>query len=897
MILNNFLDLSSYHAHTHHSKKSETLLEHTELVLSYFHSFYLKNPTLLIDRNLMWQEMFNRELTEDELSFLNDQFSFVVSYHDIGKINPIFQIEKMKNPLFKVNKHNPLWRNLDSKHSIFSSAIYLFDQLEALKEMRLFESSKEEKQLVRNILFNLAYLISCHHGNFLGFSLNDGDNKEANDSRYFNVFLGKIQLAAFRIAESAMLPDSYVHKEKFEKSFLNVYDYVNDRFKKNPFTYFSRKYKNDFNLAVDAKYQNISLETPLELSLGDTYIRWFIHQKILFSFLVTSDFYATHQYMTSSKNEIIDSFEFSSTAKRKLFTNFQSSPIQQSSLLHKDKKISDASTMNELRSVLSNEALSNFLKNTDKKLFFLEAPTGAGKTITSFNLASHMLQEEGMNKLMYVFPFNTLVDQTKNVIDHFLDDVCTSKVVNSATSEFSHDKSYSTYEKDKLVFDSTMFRYEAVLTSHIKFFDILFGTSRNAHLHLESMRNAVILLDEVQSYKVSSWETFITFLNVYAELFNWKVVIMSATLPPLDNFLSKKSKGNAVYLLNDASDYFLHPFFKGRVDHNFDYFRRNDFTGDCTNEILDDILKNHPDDAILIEVISRNNANLIYNELLKKSGRKVFKLDGDNTKSYRQSLLKYVNTHVDTSNMILVATQVIEAGVDIDFPVGVKDVAFVECEEQFCGRINRSNKKNGTVYYVNFTDEKNIYREDIRVLQSLNMVNPITYKETLIDKKFKTYYEQQVFKNLSVDFKNKSCSAVKTSDFLKIKNLMKQIDQESITLFLSYTHKGIKSEDIFYMYKDIASDTTLSFSERKIKLDALKEQMPLYSVDYKIFHPNSVETKLLLSLIEKYASDRIGDIFLMKDLDRFLHFVADIGEFFFDLNGFLSEKVLGVVAE
>ena len=61
------------------------------------------------------------------------------------------------------------------------------------------------------------------------------------------------------------------------------------------------------------------------------------------------------------------------------------------------------------------------------------------------------------------------------------------------------------------------------------------------------------------------------------------------------------------------------------------------------------------------------------------------------------------------------ATQVIEAGVDIDMDLGLKDISLIESEEQFMGRINRNSIKQGKVYFFNYDDTKEIYRGDLRV--------------------------------------------------------------------------------------------------------------------------------------------------------------------------------------
>ena len=87
-------------------------------------------------------------------------------------------------------------------------------------------------------------------------------------------------------------------------------------------------------------------------------------------------------------------------------------------------------------------------------------------------------------------------------------------------------------------------------------------------------------------------------------------------------------------------------------------------------------------------------------------------MTGDDNKYSRQKIIEKTK---ENEPIILVATQTIEAGVDIDMDIGFKDISFLDGEEQFIGRINRSNKKkNCMVYFFNLDDARNVYRKDKR---------------------------------------------------------------------------------------------------------------------------------------------------------------------------------------
>ncbi|MDD3343217.1 MAG: CRISPR-associated endonuclease Cas3'', partial [Sulfurospirillaceae bacterium] len=227
----------------------------------------------------------------------------------------------------------------------------------------------------------------------------------------------------------------------------------------------------------------------------DTYLdkkfEFYILNKLLFSLLVSSDYYATTDYMSGLKTD--DFGVFSNAKKQKLnelFTTFTC-------------KYKNPQGINKLRNEMFLEAEHNLLQNLTKNIFYLEAPTGSGKTITSINLALKLLEKhDSLNKLFYIFPFNTLVEQTKSVFDEIFGDSFKIEVINSITpitiNEKDQEDIESKYEKSYV--NRLFFHAPAIITTHVALFDILFGTSKEDNFPLWQLANSVIILDEIQSY-------------------------------------------------------------------------------------------------------------------------------------------------------------------------------------------------------------------------------------------------------------------------------------------------------------------------------------------------------------------------------------------------------------
>ncbi|MEA3316226.1 MAG: CRISPR-associated helicase Cas3' [Campylobacterota bacterium] len=670
----------NYFAHTKKNKDSETLTEHLLLTQKYLNKIISDK-----DLNNTIDDLI-KVIDYKYFDLIKRLFLNAIFLHDLGKINPSFQINKMNNKLFEETTKS-------SNHSL----------LGALEYIKIFKpeietiNSDEEYYKISYIFYNFAYQISKHHG-----KLTTLDN------------------------------------------FL--------------------KDENDF-------IKNYNL---------DNYFEFYILNKLLFSLLISSDYYATTEYMADIK---FNDFGILSESKKfKLKGDFE----------RYIDSFGEPKGINILRDELSNEAKNNLLNNLDKNIFYLEAPTGSGKTLTSINLALNILETDAkINKLFYIFPFNTLVEQTKKVFDDIFKDELNIEVINSITpmsidNEDAQESMETKYNKAYL--SRLFFHKEAIITTHITLFNILFGTSKEDNFPLWQLANSIIILDEIQSYNNHLWWYMVEFFDKYAKYLNIKIIIMSATLPKLDYFL--ENKNNFIDLIaKDKRDYFFeHELFKNRV--NIDYsLLKNKITLDELYLKLKDINPKYK--KILFEFISKKTARDFF-DLIEKKFDNVHELSGDDNKAYRQSI---INKTKEDKNIIVVATQVIEAGVDIDMDLGFKDISTIDSEEQFMGRINRSCKKNSInpkVYFFDFDDVENIYKNDNRLGYDLTQTK---YQKLLEDKDFSSYYtnvledikkDKNRFRNgLMTDYNNFE-NDIKSLNYLNISKTMTLINSQTFTLYFPF---------------------------------------------------------------------------------------------------------------
>lgn len=688
----------NYYAHTCNTKKSETLMEHSLLTKKYFQKLLEEKKLEPIIDNLI------KTIDSKNKDFVKKLFYNAVFLHDLGKINPSFQANKMKNNLFEPT-------TASSNHSEISVNEYkkIF-----LKEIEKIPDDDTFYKL--NFIFHcFMYAIRKHHG-----TLNSIENFMCEDNSFEDI-------------------------------------------KQNPFEF---------------------IKNPFE---------FYILNKLLFSLLVSSDYYATTEYMADLPTTSFGTIQ----NKQKIIDKFEKYHIIQS--IRKKKK---AEGINTLRSAMFLEAEENLLKNCEKNIFYLEAPTGSGKTLSSINLALQLLNKNTIDKIFYIFPFNTLVEQTKKQLDEIFENELNIEVINSIFPikypEKEQENEESKYQESYM--GRLFFHSELILTTHIAFFDILFGTSKEDNFPLWQLVNSVIILDEIQSYDNRLWSYMTKFFSKYAQSLNMKIIIMSATLPKLDNLIEDDNH-IFVELIKNKKRYFQNHYFKNRVALDFSFLKTYK---KVTFDVLINKLYEEKDRylKIVFEFIKKDSAREFFKKIKEDtrfSEFAIYELSGDDNKATRELIINKIKNPKKPEDLkiILVATQVIEAGVDIDMDLGFKDISTIDSEEQFIGRINRSCLKLGgkykpRVYFFNFDDENKIYKQDSRLENNLRKDE---FQKVLLNKDFATFYEK-VFERLKAQDKSITSGVlgnfesfmklVEKLDFKAVQKHMKLINTQNFRLFFPF---------------------------------------------------------------------------------------------------------------
>lgn len=841
-------DIERYHAHIVENKEKEIirrelLTEHIECTEKYF-EILAKEKQLRKMLERFIEEMFE-ELSEEGTQFFWEMIKGIPLFHDLGKINPDFQKRAMQNS--EITESN-MFSHLGRKHSLLSAIMYIDYYKE---ELRRRVKAKADKEKLRPFIIYHSYVIAQHHSDlkdFQGFItlLKEKAGKDAID-----IFLeGKCEAyqKEFRLTN---------------QSLLNLLKTVDNT---------------DWS-----KEQNIVL---------------YAYVKLLYSFLVASDYYATTEFM--SQMEIrqfgnLDEIEkwmdiYESTDVMKSVRNYQKEqypkPIEK--IGKKD--------MNDLRTEILTDAEKVLMENKNSSIFYLEAPTGSGKSNTAMDLSFQLVKNCGnLHKIYYIYPFNTLVEQnmenlrkvfggSKEILEQITVINSLTPIKMSQRQKKAEEETEDTLYYQRALLDRQFLNYPMIISTHVSLFDVMFGNTKESAFGFHQLMNSVIVLDEIQSYKNGIWGEMIYFLKQFASLLNMKIIIMSATLPNLD--ILSGSTYKAVELMKNRDKYYSHVCFKNRVKISYELLMSPNIQEDLVRHVLK---KATDGKKVLVEFIKKESASNFFECLKEKDNLPcgVEYMSGEDSIIERSRILHRIKE--STRGIILVATQVVEAGVDIDMDIGYKNISKLDSEEQFMGRINRSCQREGEVYFFKLDEGSGIYRDgDIRIEKRFTLEND-EMKNILLEKEFSLYYEKilDVLKRNRNDLSNDSgldCffeNRVGKLNWFKVKEKMKLIEEDnwSMSVYLAREiddgqGNKLDGKKLWQEYVELLKDFSMNYAKKKVKLSEVISKMNCFI--YQIKRNSDLN-----------YNDKVGEIFYIEEGEKYFKngkldrkkIQSEIGEF------------------
>lgn len=516
-------------------------------------------------------------------------------------------------------------------------------------------------------------------------------------------------------------------------------------------------------------------------------------------------------------------FEFSNGSKYTL--NRMSKDNINNSILKYKESIFEKS-LNSDRNKLSDlmKIRVDFVKELDKNFIenpncieFLEAPTGAGKTHLSLRYSLKSLKEN--MKVIYSTQFNNVSLQTYQTYKDILDAPDGLKVnISNSVSEIEHFNSNNSEDNSKYIYDRSLFNFDLLeynysLISNARLLDILFGKTIKSSKAFVNLQNSIIIIDELQNISTELWLPLANILNSLVKNMNCRVLLMSATLPRISNI-------DKIELIQDRA-LIEHPIFRNRViikDDIYTKFENKNYKNDIYN-----IIEKNKGKRQLIMFNSKKQAIDYFNFLNNKNlSSELLLMTGNTGSKERKEIVNYIqekeNGTYKNKDVILISTQVIEAGLDIDMEIGYKDVSLYDSEVQFLGRINRNNYFNkGIVYMFNSFYNSFMYENNRNIKLSSN------YLQDIRDCKYDDYFSI-IIENMEKS-NSEFINNLKKGNFLDASKIV-DIDKTSASVYVISNDESIKLYNQYIEYK--SKINTINYSEYKIELRKIYSKMSEY---------------------------------------------------------------------
>ena len=326
--------------------------------------------------------------------------------------------------------------------------------------------------------------------------------------------------------------------------------------------------------------------------------------------------------------------------------------------------------------------------DSEQGFFTLSIPTGGGKTLASMAFALNHAVMHGLKRVIYVIPFTSIIEQNaavfkehlgeENVLEHHSN--FDWKKGNKPDTESADDETKDALDKLKLA--SENWDIPIVVTTNVQFFESLFANKSSRCRKLHNLAKSVIIFDEAQMLPREYLDPCMLAVKELVHNYGASAVFCTATQPALDRRLQ------GVSFTELAPD----------PQALFDFYKRVQVTniGKTPDADLIERIKTHPQALCIVN--TRRHAKGLFDQLDSKGS---FHLSTLMCPTHRKEVLSEVRKRLKSSQPCrVISTQVMEAGIDVDFPVGFRALAGLDSIIQAAGRVNREMKQSVSDVFV-----------------------------------------------------------------------------------------------------------------------------------------------------------------------------------------------------
>ena len=449
--------------------------------------------------------------------------------------------------------------------------------------------------------------------------------------------------------------------------------------------------------------------TALDPERGEKYhFYWGMVHKLLLSMLVDADRLDSAEF--ELEKPLTDEWDvariwadFSDKLEQKL-TGFSIPPEP------KAEKIA------RLRQKISDDCLES--GDESPGIFRLCVPTGGGKTLASMRFALRHAQKYNKKRIVVVIPYTSIIDQNvKEIRDIFHMD---EAILEHHSNVITEDDGEDTESMDFRCILTERWDVPVIFTTQVQFLNTVFAGGNSSLRRLHALEDSIIIFDEIQTLPIRCTYLFNAAMNFLKDLCRVTALLCTATQPPLEQLDVPIEMRENADLTSDLAEV-------------FEGFRRVQIENICEDggvsisEIAGEIVYSAEEigDVLCIVNLTEQARNLYekVSELAQISERDihVVHLSTKMCPAHRKEVLRTVREELDVRHeypeqrLICISTQLIEAGVDVSFPVVYRALAGFSSIAQAAGRCNRHGEmEKGLVRVFECSDENLNHLKDIR---------------------------------------------------------------------------------------------------------------------------------------------------------------------------------------
>lgn len=416
--------------------------------------------------------------------------------------------------------------------------------------------------------------------------------------------------------------------------------------------------------------------------------------RMLFSCLVDADYLDTESFMDKTSSEL----------RSGKATLTELLPKLENYLLELKANATD-SAVNHVRDEVQNQCIRT--SESPIGFYSLTVPTGGGKTLSSLVWAMRHAIHNGQDRVIVAIPYTSIIVQTASILRNIFGEENVLEHHSNADPEQIRDERL----RERMRLATENWDYPIIVTTNVQLFESMFDNRPSVCRRLHNIVNSVIILDEVQTLQVDYLQPIVDSLKTYNKLFKMSVLFTTASQPVLSGVIEGCNPKASFSGINEIKEI---------IPENFrlhDKLRRVRLDIDNEGKTYDEVagmLTRHK--RVLCVVNTRNDAKELYKRL-PQEGVTLHLSKMMCPAHIRETIAKIKTALKDDENEIIrvVSTQLIEAGVDIDFPVVFRQEAGLDSVLQAAGRCNREGNLNtGTTYVFSLANEHNLPKGDIQ---------------------------------------------------------------------------------------------------------------------------------------------------------------------------------------